>query len=1349
VATITWEELIQKGGGNIHYIFTVAGYPWAVTDHPDVVTLLNDGSAAAKTARQTIFGSTLLNSPELLSDGDMEASGTSSWGSADATLSKETASPKRGDQSMRVTATAQAGSQTPRATQVILTIGTTYRITGWARSDGTQTPFFYSGSTHWTGTTGKEWQRIDTEFVAGEAAVRFLFSITDPGGTEWVEFDQVSVKEVTTYLAEDTDKFPIFATLENFSGTKFSLNETRGEIKGGGWSVEIADIDLEQKWSTTGNVGNTDSWGLPGVHAIAQPRSDTAVGFGTLHETCAQSATTLTVYEQDGGTLDSGVPDGELPDSEYRLLWVDQECVAASSVMPNSTELLADGDMEKSGTTDWGSGDATLSKETTSPKEGSRNLKVLATVQAGAQQPRATQAGIFTIGNTYRAQGWVRSDGTQIPKLISSPTTIFTGTSSTSWQRIDAEFTAGEAAIRLLFDVTDPAGTEYVEWDGMTIKEVATSNDITLTARGVARSRDADHFTSFYDNVISPLVIDTPPSIIDKPCTLWAIGLTNDGSSILTSVLSVLERLNTDFQLPKYEGRLARYVFHRGNVGIDFDDTTYGVLFNYEVPHLVIKERTSKLDRTGTNLYIWLCARQTSVEFDSPEEVLQALSDELGKIAETAATAANEEQVSGDATVGRVTTTYKYHIKNGKIYQSDKDGSTSAVLSQMTGPLAWCFNLGFGPNYTSSGEYVYNDRRLAQLIGGINPWFTVVDAESLEGVNGVIKTDMPWLTAGDATNSISDIEQNSFALRPHDDWVCDYFYSYHWNENFKAGLSLDEPIPKTDSFRIPAEEGGTDAYLYMKGEEAASSFIAADELAFGNIADEFSPGNPNYGKITIDTIATDSGYTKIEAIDNKIYKALNSSPFTHGRPLFSMKALDMASSDNNTDSPDPNYDMWSVGYRVETTSPNLSKIFRGILNDPGHGTDLTSINQLTFITGFTTQDDFVSIIDWDDLDKKSIYAKQELNIGDYKLKIAGSINLYEMLKNEVILHGLTPTYEWDQESGQFRIKFRSLAPMNATAANFNGRVIDNSTLVHGLVPESNHNDAWLANNAKFQANYDNGRYYRTYNVTYNSGFAMNRKASRSIRVSSVLSHIGADKQSAENYFSQLLYRFSRPEPILKARLGLNAFLDIALGREVSVTDATARNPYDHTLGLTDKPALITAASYDWIKGVMNVSYRLSDEVLYGWAPACYVTANNSTKDGGNQITCSTELHEFSNITDRVDCMWFDCYYWNPSTSTYTAKTSCGCGNYAILAFERYKKSITLLEFDVTSVSSDGTLILSDVGGGGNYTAWDVTKNYVLIFDHWDNVETCQQKFVYFADDNDTLGTGNDRGMRWG
>jgi hypothetical protein len=256
-----------------------------------------------------------------------------------------------------------------------------------------------------------------------------------------------------------------------------------------------------------------------------------------------------------------------------------------------------------------------------------------------------------------------------------------------------------------------------------------------------------------------------------------------------------------------------------------------------------------------------------------------------------------------------------------------------------------------------------------------------------------------------------------------------------------------------------------------------------------------------------------------------------------------MNALDLANQDTNTDDPDPDYDMWKVGYRADVTAPTLGDMFRAIVNDPGHGVDITSLNQLTSITGFTTEDDFVSIIDWNDLDEKTKHAKQELRIGDYKLYISESINLYDMLKNEMVLHGVTPTYEWDQEAGQFRIRFRHMAPLNVSQASFSGRVIDNSTLLHGQTPESVHNDTWIANSAVFQANHDNGKYFRTYNITYNSGFAMNRKPSRKITVSSVMSHIGANRIEAENYFSRFLYHFARPEPVI----GLSLLSVAALG----------------------------------------------------------------------------------------------------------------------------------------------------------------------------------------------------------
>jgi hypothetical protein len=1027
--------------------------------------------------------------------------------------------------------------------------------------------------------------------------------------------------------------------------------------------------------------------------------------------------------------------------------------------------------MEAVGTTAWStSGSPVLSKESGSPNgTGSQVMRITQNVTGDPYFYQNTA----TIGSTYRIKGWARGDGTSNPYI---PGGVWSGTSSTTWQYFDEEFTATSTRFRF-YKGTANAG--WCEWDSLTVKEVTTSNDITLTARGVARSRDADHWTSFFENITSPLVIDTPPSIIDKPCTLWAIGMTDDGSSILTqpviiregvvgtdvmtnngitriSCLSVLNRLDNDFQLPKYDGKLSKYVLYRGNVGVDDSTTSYGVYRRFEMPHLVIKEFTAAKpgeSNSGTNKYIWLCARNSSVEFDSPEEVLQALVEELGRCEATDATA-NQSQLSGDATVGGYTQlSYHYEIRDGKLVQMDKDGTWSVTLSMITGPLAWCFNLGAVGAVNQVLPNGWGNSDVAGIIGNKRPWFMYPTPSNMELNVGVgISTKDPWMIAltGVATTS-TQYNRSTNYLEPYEDWVADYYYSYQWSESYKDSLAIGQQVPLTNTFNVPEEAGGSTSYLYLRGEGAATQFSAGDEISIGSPTDAFEPGRPNYASFTISTIAVDDGDTKIAPTNEVISKVDTQTPFAHGRPLFSMRALDLASQDSNTDDPDENYDMWATGQRTSTVATTLGQLFRGILDDPNHGLDIPSIIQLTHIVGFTTEADFVSIIDWDDLDEKAKHAQQALGLGDYKFLLGDEVNLYDLLKSELLLHGLSPTYEWDAENDQFRIRFRYLAPLNETQAAFGGRIIDNSNLVHGQTTGTKHNDEWIANTAKIRANHDRGRFYRTYNLNYDSGFAMNRKASRNVSASSVISHIGATEYDATNFFAQLLYQFATPDPTLRAQLGYNAFLDIALGRECAVTDETARNPYDHTLGLTDKPALITSISFGAMGAPgQDVSYRIGDKTTTGYAPACYVQANNSEKIASSRITCSSDLHEFSNITDRVDCMWFGCYTWNPSTNTYTAKTDCGCGEYKILAFERYKKSISVLEFNVFSISSDGTIVIEDQdGGAANYTAWSETANYVLVFADWDDVETCQQKFLYYADDNNSLGSGSDRGFRWG
>jgi hypothetical protein len=135
-------------------------------------------------------------------------------------------------------------------------------------------------------------------------------------------------------------------------------------------------------------------------------------------------------------------------------------------------ELLADGDMEAVGVGAWTADDSVLSKEVADPYEGTQNLKVLATAQAGAQVPQAKQAALVN-GSYYRFTGWARSDGTEIPKIWSGAD-LWTGTNSTSWQEFDVvgQCTSGSGNFLLYFNITDPAGTEYCEFDYVSVKEL-------------------------------------------------------------------------------------------------------------------------------------------------------------------------------------------------------------------------------------------------------------------------------------------------------------------------------------------------------------------------------------------------------------------------------------------------------------------------------------------------------------------------------------------------------------------------------------------------------------------------------------------------------------------------------------------------------------------------------------------------------------------------------------------------------------------------------------------------------------------------------------------------------------
>ncbi len=141
----------------------------------------------------TTFPNAVVFPADPLADGNMEAAGVAAWGKwpAGATISKQ-GSAHSGTQCIRVLADA-AGN--PSIEQSVVAAGNTYRVHGWARSDGSGNakPRAYLGGTaRFTGTTSTDWQEFDFTNVATAGAKIEFMAVTVVAG-QYCEFDDITV----------------------------------------------------------------------------------------------------------------------------------------------------------------------------------------------------------------------------------------------------------------------------------------------------------------------------------------------------------------------------------------------------------------------------------------------------------------------------------------------------------------------------------------------------------------------------------------------------------------------------------------------------------------------------------------------------------------------------------------------------------------------------------------------------------------------------------------------------------------------------------------------------------------------------------------------------------------------------------------------------------------------------------------------------------------------------------------------------------------------------------------------------------------------------------------------------
>ncbi len=388
--------------------------------------------------------------------------GSTAWSTVGSVLSKQTTNPHSGKYLMRVTADG-SGAYGYAIQSGVLTIGKKYHVTGWARSDGVQVPRVYLGGSFllWYGSTATTWQRIDATGVAAGNTILYLAQDTNNSG--YVEFDDVTV-------TEDKGKQQVIdkqVVLEgDMEGLPAALVDGAMEAVGtGAWAATTATLSKETVNPHGGNQ----------VLRITKNGGAYAYAYQTV-------ITSGHVYHVTGWTRNSG--HGEVPYIQLgsSVNWTGTSSTAWQAIdftgTANNTTFYLLGSTPSAGnyvefddvsiidigTSAWspGSSNATITKSTDSPHSGKYALRV---AWGSGTYAYASGGAIFTPGKTYRMTGWVRSDGTVTPTInMSGGQLVWTGTTATSWQKIDVTFKPLYNSLYLLYYSSSPA---WVEWDDL------------------------------------------------------------------------------------------------------------------------------------------------------------------------------------------------------------------------------------------------------------------------------------------------------------------------------------------------------------------------------------------------------------------------------------------------------------------------------------------------------------------------------------------------------------------------------------------------------------------------------------------------------------------------------------------------------------------------------------------------------------------------------------------------------------------------------------------------------------------------------------------------------------------
>lgn len=407
-------------------------------------------------------------------DGDSEDTGVTYWTAANgATLTKDAGVKYSGTQSLKI-----AGAVGGGAKQNTLTANTVYRLTCAVHPAGdsvNQIIIVSDADYLFTSTTADEWQLVDIIFKTG-ATTDISFYITDNCG--WV--DNIVIE-------------PAYINDGDMEKTNAAVTYTNGDFEAGGspptgWLALDATVTTEAGTRT----GGTGSY-------VAQIYYD-GYADGYMYKDCIEAGK---VYTFDGwarSTNECSIPrvavDGlgdiwtGTDSSEWQHINVTFLAIIDSPIylLSRNLEDLMSVQFDDTSITDvsataYTAYQAVVSKQTTDPYSGTYVLRVAFN---GTNASGCAYQTTLTIGQSYNIQGVARGDGTSNPSIKTNDgTTLWTGTSSTSWQSFNVNFVAANATID--FYGNSLSATHYVEFDSITISNISCPALIDLSGN----TRDA------------------------------------------------------------------------------------------------------------------------------------------------------------------------------------------------------------------------------------------------------------------------------------------------------------------------------------------------------------------------------------------------------------------------------------------------------------------------------------------------------------------------------------------------------------------------------------------------------------------------------------------------------------------------------------------------------------------------------------------------------------------------------------------------------------------------------------------------------------------------------------------